>query len=139
VYAEVTFRVANERCGDLDMHLAWVESAEENAAIVNVAEQIGDALERLWLGGADRTEGDWRWIDAEENASDKFWSGGLPEAGGKPVRDRYVNWGEGRPNDAANSEAEDCLNLSLNRSGQENGSWNDDDCSSRWGFVCEAD
>lgn len=136
---ERTFDAAREACGKSGMHLVWIDSEEENDAIVRAVRDAEVEADRAWIGGSDaENEGDWRWLDVDGTPRDAFWSGEQPRDGGMPVDDRYVNWGEGRPNDSENRDDEDCLSLTLDRKSLDTGTWNDDACDSAWPFVCEA-
>ena len=42
----------------------------------------------------------------------------------------YTNWGEGEPNNAL--DGEDCVALTA-----WNGKWNDDNCNSKFNYICE--
>jgi hypothetical protein len=65
-----------------------------------------------WIGANDRTsEGTWRWAD------------------GSPVS--YTQWYSGEPNDYGGNE--DCAGINFGATGY----WNDYNCSSGLGFVCE--
>ena len=44
----------------------------------------------------------------------------------------YFNWGADEPNDGAGGVQEDCVNMYEN-----SGFWNDFDCNSYFGYVCE--
>lgn len=135
---ERTFEGALTTCARADMHLAWIESARENALIVSLAKEMQTGATRMWIGGADvEEEGDWRWLDSDGSGHAAFWSGARPEDGGAPVDDNYVNWGEERPNGDPQSNSEDCLNMTLDREELTEGTWNDGDCEASWPFVCE--
>jgi len=136
---ERSFSSASTACGNADMRLVWIESAAENTAILNAAESLGFVSERIWLGGTDRdSEGEWQWVDASEAPKAQFWYGESEDFGGGPIENAFANWGDGRPNDSENSDAEDCATFTLDRSGLDAGTWNDDACSNPgWPFVCE--
>ncbi|HYO98380.1 MAG TPA: C-type lectin domain-containing protein [Polyangiaceae bacterium] len=135
--AASTFTNAITRCAAQEMHLVWIESAAENAAIVDAVEASGETIDRAWIGGADRAEeGEWTWVSSLTVAGTPFWSGLSAEAGGVSVLGRYANWGALRPN-AGTGSAEDCATITLDRTGLEPGTWNDDVCSGVSPFICE--
>lgn len=135
---ERSFALANAACGKAGMRLLWIESAEENSAIADAVLALGFTAERMWLGAGDAdSEGEWHWVDVEGETHAAFWYGESVEEGGVPIPGQFVNWGAGRPNDSDNSDVEDCATFTLDRSGLELGTWNDDDCSPSWPFVCE--
>ena len=105
----VTWYTANEWCKAMGGHLAYIESAEENAFLHNLC---GEA--QVWMGGTDAAgEGSWYWTNGRAFS--------------------YTNWYSGQPdNYFGNHEGcENYLNL------REDGSWNDNaGCALLW-FVCE--
>jgi hypothetical protein len=132
-----TFSGAITRCAAQGMHLVWIESAAENAAIVSAIEASGESVDLAWIGAADRVEeGEWTWVSSLTIAGTPFWSGLSAEDGGASVLGGYANWGVLRPN-AGMGSAEDCATINLGRTGLESGTWNDDLCSDTSPFICE--
>ncbi|MES2566771.1 MAG: lectin-like protein [Bacteroidota bacterium] len=83
-------------------NLISVQSATENADLVQALSNQGYSAEVVWIGYTDEiTEGSFTWYD------------------GSPVA--YSNWAAGEPNDAGG--VEDCTQI------YPNGSWNDLSCS----------
>lgn len=125
------------RCAAEGMHLVWVESAAENVALVSAVEASGASVDRVWIGAADRAEeGEWTWVSGWTAAGTPFWSGLSAEEGGVSVLGRYANWAALRPNAGVGS-TEDCATITLDRTGLEPGTWNDDVCSGTSPFICE--
>lgn len=135
---ERSFASANRTCALLGMRLLWIESELENETITAAMQNLGVSPERAWIGASDTTlEGSWYWVDAERMPHTAFWSGGPAEGGGSKEPGSYANWGVGRPNDGQNPGPEDCATLSIDRTAQAAGTWNDDACSDPWPFICE--
>lgn len=119
------------------MHLAWLESARENAAVAAMVEMLDDSVNAVWIGASDvGDEGEWRWVDTDPSEGTLFWSGQSPRSGGAAVGGNYTNWGNGRPDHGQGDE--DCVMLTLARGGLASGSWDDDPCSASAPFVCES-
>jgi hypothetical protein len=118
---------AKLRCTQQNMHLAWIESAIEDAAL-SVA--VGAAAHRPYnggnqagpiIGGTDVVkEGTFVW-----GSGTTFWTGGLK---GSPMGNAYTNWAHDEPNNDG-SPSENCMEFLL-----ENGAigllgqWNDVPC-----------
>jgi hypothetical protein len=118
---------AKLRCTQQNMHLAWIESAVEDAAL-SVA--VVAAAHRPYNGGNEAgpiiggtdvvKEGTFVW-----GTGTTFWTGGLK---GSPVGNVYTNWAHDEPNNDG-SPSENCMEFLL-----ENGTigllgqWNDVPC-----------
>jgi hypothetical protein len=118
-------------CAQQMMHLAWLESAAENAAVVSAVVKIanrpynGGNQAGPFIGGTDVVkEGSWFWGDGTP-----FWTGGVS---GSPVGGAFSNWAHDEPNDngTAASGGEDCIELLLEDGviGSQ-GQWNDVSCN----------
>jgi lectin-like protein len=135
--------VALARCEAQGMKLAWVETPEENAALVQgIAalglENAGDAELLTQIGASDSSdETEWLWV-GNGAALDgfQFWAGDSADDGGEAVDGAYQNWAAGEPND--DTGGEDCGVLSV--FGSDNraaGQWDDRDCDIELPFLCE--
>jgi hypothetical protein len=119
------------------MHLVWLESASENAAVAALVRSLDESVNSVWIGASDAAdEGEWRWVDLESGEGTLFWSGQSSQSGGSAVAGNYVNWGNLRPDHGDGDE--DCVMLTLARSSLGSGTWDDDPCSRSGPFVCEA-
>ena len=101
---------ANMHLGEHQGYLARIDSARENAAVLQAvsdhltAELIEKSLATdgseapfIWLGGSDvAEEGKWVW----SNNGDQFWQG---DFNGSGIKGRYSNWGV-QPDSATGSE-----------------------------------
>jgi len=110
---------AEQYCRFHGMHLASINSEEEQRNLEDHITSFGMGDEHFWTSGTDQ---------AEEGKF--FWM-----ANGKPIT--YENWNTGEPNNFVyeNGEAEHCLEL-WNRDGK-GLRWNDTPCSFETFFVCE--
>jgi hypothetical protein len=134
--------IALARCDAEDMKLAWLESPEENGAVLSAITAL-DLLEAdpdvvVQIGAGDEEEEDeWRWI-GNGSALDgfQFWEGNTADDDdAAAVGDAYENWAAGEPNDAS---GEDCGVLSVTGNDlQEPGEWDDQECDGEVPFVCE--
>ena len=107
---EATATAAAMSLGGETGYLARIDSASENDAILSAMSahlspaQLANTIPNdiseapfIWLGGSDEDrENDWRW----SNNNDLFWRG---DFNGKPVAERYTNWGV-QPDNAGGSE-----------------------------------
>jgi hypothetical protein len=129
---ERTWMQAMDFCQMRDTALVFIESAEENAFIlewITRTEIEGD----VWIGATDRditlqiNEGEWVWGGA--NDAVQFWDG---DEDGDPVMNRYENWAAGEPNNDGN---EDCGAMTSNH----DYAWDDRNCmETSMNFVCES-
>jgi lectin-like protein len=135
--------IALARCEAQGMKLAWVETPEENAELVQAIAALGlegaeDAELLTQIGASDSSdETEWSWI-GNGAALDgfPFWEGDSADDGGEAVDGAYQNWAAGEPND--DNAGEDCGVLSV--FGSDNraaGQWDDRDCDIELPFVCE--
>ena len=108
-----TWKSAKEICEKKGGHLAYINSAEENAVVANL---VTGSAEYIWLGGSDEGhEGSWYWINGDELS--------------------YHNWYTGEPNNGDGVEHF----LQMIVVGGAKGKWNDaaNDTSKVGGFICE--
>ncbi|KAK5879066.1 hypothetical protein CesoFtcFv8_024411 [Champsocephalus esox] len=104
-----TWADARADCVNQGGDLVSITDPFEQAFIQGVI-QVSPTGSSLWMGGHDSvTEGGWEWMD------------------GAPFR--YIRWSAGNPDDYY---GEDCLSIFIN-----NGYWNDDNCDSKRGYICE--
>uniref|UniRef100_A0A1I8PKR8 C-type lectin domain-containing protein n=1 Tax=Stomoxys calcitrans TaxID=35570 RepID=A0A1I8PKR8_STOCA len=97
-------------CNRLKMSLMAVDSKHKQELLKEVTESIADEP-KLWLGGHDNAVSRrFEWISTGETF-------------------RYSNWHKNEPN----NNAENCV-MTFDRTLQ----WNDAPCSTKLGFVCEA-
>lgn len=137
----VTREDMESRCVAQDMRRVWIQSAQENDAIVefvartlvalgDVDEPSTDGSYGVWTGASDVVlDGDWRW----GNTGPSFWDGADD---GAPLDDLFNQWSPGRPDAAL---AEDCALLYVwgDDDGNDPGDWDDVSCDELHGFVCE--
>nr|BDE75813.1 C-type lectin [Ophioplocus japonicus] len=98
---------AHTYCQDLEADLASIHSADENNIINGL---IGG--QRAWIGLSDQiTEGQFVWTDETS-----FF---------------FSKWGPNQPDN--DNGHEDCVHLGY----PESGLWNDQSCTSEFGFVCK--
>jgi hypothetical protein len=113
--AAASFDAAEAACQANGMHLAKIDSAEENALVLSVARD-----DYVWIGGSNRSDADvYTWLDGTV-----FFRLDSPVAG------TYENFGSGEP--ALDSRLR-CLQL--RQTG--NGTWSNWQCSGMQSFVCE--
>jgi hypothetical protein len=134
--------IALARCDAEEMKLAWLESPEENGAVVSAIVALdlanGGAEVFVQIGASDGDDEDeWRWI-GNGSAPDgfQFWEGNTEDDDdAAAVGDAYENWAAGEPNDTDN---EDCGVLSVTGSNsRQPGEWDDRVCANEVPFVCE--
>jgi hypothetical protein len=144
--------LSRSTCTDHGMHLAWVESDEENQALLHAIAKImnvdpastapGETQAQVRFGASDlQEEGHWFWSWGADDARIPFWEhdDSLLSAAweGSAVDGRYSNWSQRRPNDGAGI-GEDCLVMELqNGVDGDAGQWNDVECGTLQSFVCE--
>jgi len=110
---------SSQYCRFHGMHLASINSVEEQTNLEEHIQSIGMGEEHFWTSGTDQAEeGKFFWMST-----------------GKPIT--YENWNAGEPNNFQyeNGEKEHCLEL-WNRDGK-GLRWNDTPCSFETFFVCE--
>ena len=130
---ERTWMQAMDFCQMRDLSLVFIESAEENAFILEWVTRM-QLEDQVWIGANDRdvttlqnNEGEWVW--GTGNNAVQFWEG---DDNGEAVMNRYEDWADGEPN---NEGSEDCGVMSFNHDYQ----WDDRDCSNGYmNFVCES-
>jgi hypothetical protein len=139
----VTRAVAIAACAAEQMKLAWLETPEENAALVariadlDVVPAAGEVLVQIGANDSD-DEDEWFWVPSgPATGGFQFWQGNPDEdANVGPVGGAYANWANGEPN---NTDGEDCAAFSLrgNDDIRDPGEWDDRDCNGTIPFVCE--
>ncbi len=131
------------RCELEGMHLVWIDSAEEQAALIesiaaaDVPSPNGNPEMLTQIGASDAaTEGVWRWVGTDLiEDSYQFWQGGAVAAGGEAVDGAFASWNTQEPNNMPN---EDCALISvLGGGGRPIGSWDDRGCAAAFPFACE--
>jgi hypothetical protein len=136
--------LAADRCEAQGMRLAWIETPEENAFLVErieAADVPASASEELlsYIGGSDSgDEGEWIWRGRGAIANGfQFWQGEAADSGGGPVGGAYANWAATEPNNT--DDDENCTVISvLGANNRQPGDWDDRDCDTALPFVCEA-
>jgi len=119
IFFKANWYKAEQYCRFHNMHLASINSEEEQRELEEHITGFGMGNEHFWSSGTDQGE------------ESKFvWM-----ATGKPLT--YENWNAGEPNNFQyeNGETENCLEL-WNRDGK-GLRWNDTPCSFESYFVCE--
>lgn len=135
---------AADRCELEGMHLAWLETADENELVVaRIADAdvpaAADEEILTYIGGSDaQVEGNWIWRGGGAIADGvQFWRGQAAVNGGQAVGGAYVNWSPTEPNNTADDE--NCAVMSvLGNNNRLPGNWDDRNCESALSFVCEA-
>jgi len=125
------------------LRLAWIETSEENAALISSIVLLDvptpDEEEILThIGGSDSgSEGSWSWRGTDEIADGfQYWEGTFADDGGEPVGGAFANWSPTEPNDTDGDE--DCAALSvLGNNNRLPGNWDDRPCDTELPFVCE--
>ena len=128
-----TWTQAQDFCTQRSTSLVFIESAEENAFILEWITRM-QLEDQVWMGANDRdptligsNEGEWVW--GSGNNPTQFWDG---DEDGMPVMNRYEDWATGEPN---NQGDEDCAVLSSNHDFH----WDDRVCTNQYlNFVCES-
>lgn len=132
---------AKLRCAQQNMHLAWIESSAENAALAIAVPAVahrpynGGNQAGPYIGGTDvLKEGTFLWGDGTV-----FWTGGLM---GGPVGTAFSNWAHDEPNDNGTvaEGGEDCIEFLLEDGAIGlQGQWNDVPCSNPiYETLCES-
>jgi hypothetical protein len=125
------------------LRLAWIETSEENAflveSIAGADVPAPDEEEILThIGGSDSgSESSWSWRGTDEIADGfQFWQGTFADDGGQPVGGAFANWSPSEPNDTDGDE--DCAVISvLGNNNRLPGNWDDRPCDTELPFVCE--
>jgi len=120
IFFKANWYKAEQYCRFHGMHLASINSAEEQRDLQDHIQAYGMGHEHFWTSGTDQGE-----------EGKFFWMGT-----GKPVT--YQNWNAGEPNnfEYEDGEQEHCLEM-WDRDGKGLG-WNDTPCSFSTFFICEA-
>jgi len=119
IFFKANWYKAEQYCRFHGMHLASINTADQQKDLEEHIESFGMGHEHFWTSGTDQAEeGKFFWMST-----------------GKPVT--YDNWNAGEPNNFRyeNGEEEHCLEL-WNRDGK-GLRWNDTPCSFETFFVCE--
>jgi len=119
IFFKANWYKAEQYCRFHGMHLASVNSVDEQKNLEDHIQSFGMGHEHFWTSGTDQAEeGKFFWMST-----------------GKPMT--YENWNAGEPNNFQyeNGEQEHCLEL-WNRDGK-GLRWNDTPCSFETFFVCE--
>jgi len=119
IFFKANWYKAEQYCRYHGMHLASINSEEEQKHLQEHIQSFGMGHEHFWTSGTDQAEeGKFFWMST-----------------GKPVT--FENWNAGEPNNFTyeNGEQEHCLEL-WNRDGK-GLRWNDTPCSFETFFVCE--
>jgi hypothetical protein len=112
---------AKQACAEEGLKLAWIETAQENAALRMQLDFLTTDT-AVFIGATDAAmENQWKW-----DGGPTFWVG---EANGDPVANAFEAWGYGLPN---SDGPEDCGSLNPN-----DGAWNDQSCYDYYAYVCE--
>lgn len=119
IFFKANWARSAQYCRYHGMHLASVNTEEEQSNIEEHIQSIGFGHEHFWTSGTDQAEeGKFFWMST-----------------GKPLT--YENWNSGEPNNYQyeGGELEHCLEL-WNRDGK-GLKWNDTPCSFETFFICE--
>jgi hypothetical protein len=135
--------LALARCAAEDMKLAWLETPQENAAVLASITGLdlpaGDGELFAQIGASDDDDEDeWFWIGNGAAVDGfQFWQGNATDDNdAQAVGGAYENWADGEPND---TNGEDCGVLSVTGSEfRAPGEWDDRNCDLALPFVCEA-
>lgn len=114
----ITWKQAKDFCEKKGGHLAYIETANENEALIAFASGLTDYV---WVGASDEdVEGFWYWTNGDEYS--------------------FTNWYSGEPNNTADDGGSENY-LQLIVSGAAKGKWNDaaNNSSKVNGFICEYD
>jgi hypothetical protein len=129
------------RCEAQNMKLVWIESAEENTALVTAITELdvpSDQEELLTqIGASDEDDEDeWRWIGNGASPDGfQFWEGTTVDDDGEPVDGSFANWSVTEPND---QDGEDCGVISiLGSENRDPGQWDDRNCDVSLPYLCE--
>jgi len=120
IFFKANWARSAQYCRYHGMHLASVNTEEEQRKLEEHIQSLGLGREHFWTSGTDQAEeGKFFWMST-----------------GKPLT--YENWNTGEPNNYKyeGGELEHCLEL-WNRDGK-GLKWNDSPCSFETFFICEA-
>ncbi len=92
--------------------LASIESAAENGRVYT---EVSKGSIAVWIG-----------LSLSEDGTTWTWTDGSPYG--------YTNWYNGEPNGGGGFGNEECAQMYEN-----SGYWNDFDCATAYGYVCQAD
>jgi hypothetical protein len=122
------------------MRLGWIETPDENAALVAAIGAVdlpGAGQLLVQIGASDQdNEDEWHWVgNAVALDGFQFWDGNSVDDGGEAVGGAYANWAVEEPND---DTQEDCgvVNVTGNAT-REPGAWDDRQCDEELTFLCE--
>ncbi|XP_072347413.1 asialoglycoprotein receptor 2-like isoform X2 [Scyliorhinus torazame] len=102
-----TWQFAKQQCSMDHSHLLVINSTEEQNFITEEANNT-----MYWIGLRDTSGGNWTWVDDTIcRSSSMFWTAGEPN-----------NW---------NGNTEDCVHI------EDEGRWNDNQCSANLSWICE--
>merc|ERR1712165_505384 len=120
IFFKANWYKSEQYCRFHGMHLASINSAEEQRDLQEHIQAYGMGHEHFWTSGTDQGE-----------EGKFFWM-----ANGKPVT--FENWNAGEPNNFVyeDGEEEHCLEM-WDRDGK-GLKWNDTPCSFSTFFICEA-
>ncbi|KAK7456586.1 hypothetical protein BaRGS_00039312, partial [Batillaria attramentaria] len=101
-------------CDTVGGHLVEIQSADENAFVLNFFQTHAHDGDRMWIGLEDiAVEGEWVWSSNRDKAE-------------------YTNWSQGQPD--SSQSWEDCVELSPYYGGR----WNDIHCEDyKFPFTCQ--
>ncbi|XP_037085886.1 C-type lectin 37Db-like [Pollicipes pollicipes] len=119
IFFKANWYRAMQYCRYHNMHLASIQSAEENDELEQLIKDNSFGHEHFWISGTDQgEEGRFFWISS-----------------GRPIT--FTNWNAGEPNnfEYENGELEHCMEL-WDRDGK-GMKWNDSPCSFETYFVCQ--
>lgn len=114
---------ARKSCGDQDMRLAWLESADENTAVAATILKLTSETEVLFGATDQDREGDWFW-----DGGAQFRHGNYPS--GYAIDGAFEAWAPGTPDNLNNNE--DCATLNPQAA-----TWSDRNCSATYAYLCE--
>jgi len=120
IFFKANWYKAEQYCRFHGMHLASIDSADEQRDLQEHIQAVGMGHEHFWTSGTDQgEEGKFFWMST-----------------GRPIT--YSNYNAGEPNnfEYEDGEQEHCLEM-WDRDGKGLG-WNDTPCSFQTFFICEA-
>jgi Lectin C-type domain len=114
---------ARDACAGQEMHLAWLESAEENTAVAATIKKLTNQTDILFGATDSVKEGDWYWDGV---GGFLFWRG---EENGAAIGGNFNAWAVQTPN---NNNNEDCAVMNPTTA-----AWGDRNCFAYYTYVCE--